>query len=319
MSDFREKEEQPELVVPSAVNLNAEEEADEQASLVQHPQNPQDPLEPPNPSDPSNTSDSTSTPSNSAAKKASLGKSFSLVAILTVVSKLAGLIRDIVIAGVYGAGVLADAYNYAYLFTGNVLILFGGLGGPFHSATVATLNPRKDDPKSGVFITQVMVATGLVLLILAGLVCVIAPYLVQMLAGDYGSNPQIHALFTSQTIYQIRGDVSIDRNRRIDWCDIRNFECIQQTILALSVTVDCKPGNHHRSYQFSGSEQFCATGDRYSDWCIRTVVRPAAGNVPMQFAFQIQLETCGRFTRIHVDSLAGNHRDIHRSADCVRG
>ncbi|MBS1953408.1 MAG: murein biosynthesis integral membrane protein MurJ [Cyanobacteria bacterium SZAS-4] len=217
MSEFKDKEEQPELVVPSAVNLNAEEEADEQASLVppeslaksQPGSEPGAESDPDSKADPVAEVDATST-SNGAApppaksKKASLGKSFSLVAILTVVSKLAGLIRDIVIAGVYGAGVLADAYNYAYLFTGNVLILFGGLGGPFHSATVATLNPRKDDPKSGVFITQVMVATGLVLLILAGIVCIIAPYLVQMLAGDYGSNPQIHALFTEQTIYQIR-------------------------------------------------------------------------------------------------------------------
>jgi putative peptidoglycan lipid II flippase len=124
--------------------------------------------------------------------------------VLTVVSKLAGLIRDIVIAGVYGAGVLADAYNYAYLFTGNVLILFGGLGGPFHSATVATLNPRKDDPKSGVFITQVMVATGIVLTILAIAVCFLAPVLVQLIAGDYGSDSKIHELFASQMIYQIR-------------------------------------------------------------------------------------------------------------------
>ncbi|MBI2811292.1 MAG: hypothetical protein HYX67_10750, partial [Candidatus Melainabacteria bacterium] len=116
MSDFREKEEQPELVVPSAVNLNAEEEADELASLVQQgsqeldpkdpsdpsdpkdpsapsnsadPQAPSDPLDPPkppNPSDASDTSNSMPPPPNSGAKKASLGKSFSLVAILTVVS-----------------------------------------------------------------------------------------------------------------------------------------------------------------------------------------------------------------------------------------
>ncbi len=202
MSEFKDKEEQPELVVPSAVNLNAEEEADEQASLALGAE-----AEPNSGAGAESQADTESQQQSQppgGGKKASLGKSFSLVAILTVVSKLAGLVRDIIIAGVYGAGVLADAYNIAYLFTGNVLILFGGLGGPFHSATVATLNPRKNDPKSGVFITQVMVATGFVLLIVAGLVCIAAPYLVQMLAGDYGTNAQIHELFTSQTIYQIR-------------------------------------------------------------------------------------------------------------------
>lgn len=202
MSEFKDKEEQPELVVPSAVNLNAEEEADEQASLALGTE-----ASTKTNSEAESQADTESQQQSQppkGGKKASLGKSFSLVAILTVVSKLAGLVRDIIIAGVYGAGVLADAYNIAYLFTGNVLILFGGLGGPFHSATVATLNPRKDDPKSGVFITQVMVATGFVLLIVAGLVCIVAPYLVQMLAGDYGTSAQIHELFTSQTIYQIR-------------------------------------------------------------------------------------------------------------------
>jgi putative peptidoglycan lipid II flippase len=202
VSEFKDKEEQPELVVPSAVNLNAEEEADEQASLALGAE-----AEPNSGAGAESQADTESQQQSQppgGGKKASLGKSFSLVAILTVVSKLAGLVRDIIIAGVYGAGVLADAYNIAYLFTGNVLILFGGLGGPFHSATVATLNPRKNDPKSGVFITQVMVATGFVLLIVAGLVCIAAPYLVQMLAGDYGTNAQIHELFTSQTIYQIR-------------------------------------------------------------------------------------------------------------------
>jgi putative peptidoglycan lipid II flippase len=216
VSEFKDKEEQPELVVPSAVNLNAEEEADEQASLAlgaetgsefdsEAETGPESKSATRSESVPSSETPETNQKAPKAGgKKASLGKSFGLVAILTVISKLAGLVRDIIIAGVYGAGVLADAYNIAYLFTGNVLILFGGLGGPFHSATVATLNPRKDDPKSGVFITQVMVATGFVLLIVAGLVCIAAPYLVQMLAGDYGTTPQVHELFTSQTIYQIR-------------------------------------------------------------------------------------------------------------------
>ena len=73
----------------------------------------------------------------------SLSKTFSLVALLSVFSKVIGLARDVVVAAAYGTSVLADAYNYAYLFTGNILILFGGLGGPFHSATVTTLAPKR--------------------------------------------------------------------------------------------------------------------------------------------------------------------------------
>src|SRR3989338_5293893 len=75
------------------------------------------------------------------------------VGIITVVSKIFGLLRDLVIAKVYCTTITADAYNFAYLLTGNALILLGGLGGPFHSATIATLTKIKDNAKeSGSFL-----------------------------------------------------------------------------------------------------------------------------------------------------------------------
>lgn len=83
MSEFRDKEEQPDLVVPSAVNLNAEEEADEQASLVPPESEPES--DPVAEVDATATSDGAAPPPAGKSKKASLGKSFSLVAILTVV------------------------------------------------------------------------------------------------------------------------------------------------------------------------------------------------------------------------------------------
>lgn len=98
-------------------------------------------------------------PPESAEKKQSLGKTFGLVAFLTILSKVAGLIRDIVVLQAFGTNWLSDAYNFAYQLTGNILILFGGLGGPFHSSTVAVLNPRKNDPDSGRLMTQLFVIT----------------------------------------------------------------------------------------------------------------------------------------------------------------
>lgn len=114
-------------------------------------------------------------------KKRSLGKTFSLVAILTVLSKFAGLARDMVIASSFGLAAL-DPYNYAYLLTGNILILFGGLGGPFHSATVAILTPRKNDESAGPLMAQVFVLTIAVLLLIAAAAFVLAPYLIQLVA-----------------------------------------------------------------------------------------------------------------------------------------
>ena len=63
----------------------------------------------------------------------------SFVAFLTIISKILGLARDLVIAQYFGTSMQADAFNMAYLFTGNFFIIFGGVGGPFYSAVVAAL------------------------------------------------------------------------------------------------------------------------------------------------------------------------------------
>src|SRR3990167_5943692 len=89
------------------------------------------------------------------------------VGIITVVSKIFGLLRDLVIAKVYGTTITADAYNFAYLLTGNALILLGGLGGPFHSATITTLTKIKDNAKeSGSFLIKIFISTFTVLLLI---------------------------------------------------------------------------------------------------------------------------------------------------------
>ena len=151
------------------------------------------------------------------ASQPSLGKTFSIVAILTVLSKVVGLVRDIVVAHAYGTGIVADAYNYAYLFTGNILILFGGLGGPFHSATVAILTPRKDDENAGKLVLQVFVFTLIALLIISAIAFVCAPMIAAAMAGSYKdqivvdklpevlkhlSKEQLGALFQGQLLQQ---------------------------------------------------------------------------------------------------------------------
>ena len=70
-------------------------------------------------------------------KTTSVLKAAWLIAVVTIVSKLIGFIRDIVIANYYGANLVSDAYYYAYQIPALSLILLGGVGGPFHSATVA--------------------------------------------------------------------------------------------------------------------------------------------------------------------------------------
>ena len=69
-----------------------------------------------------------------------------IVAVATALSKLAGLVRQQVIAAAFGVGAAYDAYNYAYVLPGFLLILLGGINGPFHSAMVSALarRPREE-------------------------------------------------------------------------------------------------------------------------------------------------------------------------------
>ena len=91
----------------------------------------------------STETEKTANPAKKPEKKQSLAKTFSLVALFTILSKLAGMLRDIVVLGAYGASRVADAYNVAASFTLNILVLFGGIGGPFYTASQAVLSQRK--------------------------------------------------------------------------------------------------------------------------------------------------------------------------------
>lgn len=73
-------------------------------------------------------------------KEPSLLRAAWLIAVVTIVSKLIGFIRDVVIANCYGASTVSDAYFYAYQLPALAIVLLGGVGGPFHSATVAVFS-----------------------------------------------------------------------------------------------------------------------------------------------------------------------------------
>ncbi|MCD8377807.1 MAG: murein biosynthesis integral membrane protein MurJ [Candidatus Gastranaerophilales bacterium] len=63
-----------------------------------------------------------------------------LIALVTILSKAVGFIRDIITAKYYGTTWQSDAYFYAYQIPSFAIILLGGVGGPLHSATVAVFS-----------------------------------------------------------------------------------------------------------------------------------------------------------------------------------
>ncbi len=137
-------------------------------------------------------------------KKQSLGKTFSIVAVLTVLSKCAGLIRDIVVLQAFGTNYLSDAFNNATLFTGNILILFGGLGGPFHSSAVAVLTPKKKDPDSGRMMVQIFLATLIFLILPSLAIYFFAPELIKFIAPASALAEAQRQEYWNETVRQIR-------------------------------------------------------------------------------------------------------------------
>lgn len=134
----------------------------------------------------------------SASPRKSVGKVFGIVAILTVLSKFAGLARDIVVSRAFGQGVITDAYQFAYLLTGNILILFGGLGGPFHSSVVAIVTPKKDDPEVGKLVGQILAITVLILLVASVVIFLFAPFFLHLIAPGRADLPEVRDAAVTQ-------------------------------------------------------------------------------------------------------------------------
>lgn len=63
-----------------------------------------------------------------------------LIALVTILSKFIGFLRDVITAKYYGTTWQSDAYFYAYQIPSFAIILLGGVGGPLHSATVAVFS-----------------------------------------------------------------------------------------------------------------------------------------------------------------------------------
>ena len=70
-------------------------------------------------------------------KSQGLIKSAGLIVIVILLSKIAGFLRDVIVAKYYGASLVSDAYFYAYQIPALAIVILGGMGGPFHSATVS--------------------------------------------------------------------------------------------------------------------------------------------------------------------------------------
>jgi putative peptidoglycan lipid II flippase len=106
-----------------------------------------------------------------------------IVAVATLISKVFGLVRQVAIAAAFGVGPAFDAYNYAYVIPGFLLILLGGINGPFHSAIVSVLAKRDKEEAGPLVETINTLVTSLLLLVTIALVIFAKPLMTLVAPG----------------------------------------------------------------------------------------------------------------------------------------
>ncbi|MCW5824850.1 MAG: murein biosynthesis integral membrane protein MurJ [Cyanobacteria bacterium TGS_CYA1] len=118
--------------------------------------------------------------------KERLGKTVGKVAFYNIISKAVGLARDIVVMQAFGTSRVTDAYYFAYMLTGNIFVLFGGLGGPFHQNTVTAIGSLDDKKRVSILTGQILLTTFAFLSLIAIAIFFLAPFIVSIVLPGIG-------------------------------------------------------------------------------------------------------------------------------------
>ncbi|MDT0267098.1 murein biosynthesis integral membrane protein MurJ [Streptomyces sp. DSM 44915] len=187
-----------------------EQPREQQHPQYQHPQHPQHPQHqqhrppaPPPPSPPAPAAapapaaDPTPTPAESkggGGRASSLLRSSAIMAAGTLVSRVTGFVRQLVIVAALGAAVLADTYTVAWALPSMIyfLIIGGGLNSVFVPQLVRAMKDDEDggDAYANRLLTLVMVA--LAVLVVGGMLA--APLLVRLQTAKFASDPAANEL-----------------------------------------------------------------------------------------------------------------------------
>lgn len=114
-------------------------------------------------------------------KSRSLVSIAGLVAVATLISKIFGLVREQAIAAAFGVGPVVNAYAYAYVIPGFLLILLGGINGPFHSALISVL-AKRDKSEAAPLVETVTTLVSTMLLLVTIVLIVFADTFISVLA-----------------------------------------------------------------------------------------------------------------------------------------
>ena len=146
--------------------------------------------------------------------KRSLLNIATIVAVATLLSKIFGLLRQVAIAAAFGNGTAYGAYNFAYVIPGFLLILLGGINGPFHSAIVSVL-AKRDRKEVAIIIDSITtLVTGCLLVVSIALVIFAEPLMHLVAPGLFVPEADMLAKGIDITVIQnlkITKDIAIQQ------------------------------------------------------------------------------------------------------------
>jgi putative peptidoglycan lipid II flippase len=133
----------------------------------------------------SETASPDSSSSSSSAGSASLLRSSSVMALGTIVSRITGFARNIIVAAALGTAIFADTYNAANTIPSMIYILL--IGGALNSVFVPQLvRAMKNDPDGGeTYANRLLTLTAVTLLIISVVAVLAAPAVIWAAAHGF--------------------------------------------------------------------------------------------------------------------------------------
>ena len=125
----------------------------------------------------------------------SVGSIAKIVAIATLISKLFGFVRELIVAAAFGIGAVSNAYAYAYTIPGFLFVLIGGINGPFHSALVSVLS-KKDKSEAAPIVETVSTLVSILLLLVTIIIFILAGNFIGILGSELA--PEVKRIATLQ-------------------------------------------------------------------------------------------------------------------------
>jgi putative peptidoglycan lipid II flippase len=127
-----------------------------------------------------------------------------IVALATLISKVFGLVRQQAIAAAFGTGTAVGAYNFSYVIPGFLLILLGGINGPFHSAIVSVLAKRNKNDIAPIVETITTLVVGALLIVMVLLIVFAEPMMRLTAPGLFTSDSPLNQQTREIAIQQFK-------------------------------------------------------------------------------------------------------------------